>query len=117
MKTVRVDNVTKNSATCFGEIVSKGNPSVSDYGICWGTKSKPTIDVNCATPITKSDKFEVILKNLEPGTKYYVRAFARNKTGVSYGEEMNFKTESTKPQQVTPKPNSAAKSKSELMNN
>ena len=37
------------------------------------------------------------ITNLEPGTTYYVRAYATNGNGTSYGEEMSFMTEITLP--------------------
>ena len=83
--TVRVDS--KTLIFCEGKVVEVGEASVTDRGICWGT-STPTIEngekVSCGNgkggfscSIEVSDVHE---KN------YYIRAYATNKFGTSYGE-------------------------------
>ena len=103
VKTVTVNNITKDGIICIGEIVSEGNPKAIDYGVCWSTKSMPTLNDNKTTPIQKSNKFEVHINNLKPDTQYYLRAYAKNDVGVSYGEEIAVKTQG-KAQTVRPRP-------------
>lgn len=83
--TVRVDS--KTLLFCEGSVVEAGEASVTDRGICWGT-STPNIEndekVSCgggkggfSCSVEVSD---VHAKN------YYIRAYATNKYGTSYGE-------------------------------
>ena len=74
-----------------------GGTSVTDMGVCWGTQANPTIE-----DIHKSTKDTVAvldMTDLQPNTKYYIRAYAMNKVGVAYSEEKEFTT-SIKPKYV-----------------
>ena len=67
-----------------------GGASVTDMGVCWGTQANPTIE-----DIHKSTKDTVAvldIPSLQPNTQYYVRAYAVNKVGVAYSEELVFTT-------------------------
>ena len=67
-----------------------GGASVTDMGVCWGTQANPTIE-----DIHKSTKDTVAvldIPSLQSNTQYYVRAYAVNKVGVAYSEELVFTT-------------------------
>jgi uncharacterized protein (TIGR02145 family) len=70
----------------------------TDYGFCWNTTGLPTIENNTgneeAGNVSGSDRifFRSSLYKLIPGTTYYVRAFATNPDGTSYGREIRFTT-------------------------
>ncbi|HNA89665.1 MAG TPA: S-layer homology domain-containing protein [Anaerolineales bacterium] len=76
-------------------ISSLGNPaSVSAFGVVYNTTGSPTLSNSVVnqgpTPVTTAPyAYTVGLDGmgLTPGTKYYVRAFATNATGTSYGSE------------------------------
>lgn len=82
---VRVDSKTMVYAE--GEVVHEGEAAVTERGICWGT-STPTIKNNkieCGEgkggfSCNIEDAMDVHARN------YYVRAYATNSFGTSYGE-------------------------------
>lgn len=75
-----------------GKVIDDGNSVVSKRGVCWGTERNPTIEGNHADAGSGTGAFTVSITNLMEGTKYYVRAFAVNSLGISYGNEVSFMT-------------------------
>lgn len=84
-KVVRVDS--KNLVFCEGEVIAVGKAAVTERGICWGT-STPTIKngkIECGEGKGGfSCQIEDIMDVHE--RNYYVRAYATNSYGTSYGE-------------------------------
>lgn len=66
-------------------------PTIECCGFCYGVAEEPTLS-NFVVKVKNSGigDFNATLKSLKEGTKYYVRAFAQNKYGVVYGEEVSF---------------------------
>lgn len=92
VRTEDITDIQLTTAILNGEILFNGNDTATIYGFCWGEKSMPIIDDN-SVEIVK-DFFSYRLSNLKGETQYYVRAYAKNKVGISYGDEKSFKTES-----------------------
>ena len=90
--TNNITNIKANSATCGGNVTSDGNATVTSLGVCWSTSSNPTIDDNKTTDGSGTGSFTSNLINLTENTTYYVRAYATNEKGTSYGEERSFTT-------------------------
>lgn len=88
-----VTSVTSHSAICSGNVTADGGSSVTSRGICWSTAPNPTINSNSETNGYGLGSFSCEMNNLQNNTTYYVRAWARNSNGVSYGAERTFKTE------------------------
>lgn len=87
-------NITAVSAECGGDVLSNGGLPIIGRGICWNTFSNPTIDNSCKYDENNSlGAFSCSMNDLNENTTYYVRAFARNSSGISYGEERSLKTE------------------------
>ena len=84
--------VTPTSATCSGEVVNDGGSSVTARGVCWSTEHVTTITNNHTSNGTGIGEFTSNITGLTPGTTYYVRAYATNSEGTSYGEEVSFTT-------------------------
>ncbi len=87
-------NVTATSADCAGEIVDVGWSTITQYGHCWSISPEPTVDVdlfNLGTTDTVGI-FISTLYDLVSYTTYYVRAYAINSEGVTYGEDIIFTT-------------------------
>lgn len=86
---ITTDEVTSITPTCAvsgGEITYDGGKTITAYGVCWATKDTPTVSDNKTEDGDGIGKFTSTLTNLEPGTTYYVRAYATNSIGTSYGE-------------------------------
>ena len=98
-----VTNITSNSATCGGNVTSDGNGTVTARGICWSETSEPKINNLYSEESnngTGTGSFTSALTNLKANTTYYVRAYATNEAGTSYGEVKNFKTLEEEPEET-----------------
>lgn len=92
VKTSAVTEVGHVVATAGGYVTSEGNATVTQRGICYSQSNNPTIQDHVVTSSIGSANFIVKLTKLSVGTTYYIRAFATNKNGTSYGEEEKFTT-------------------------
>ena len=92
LTTDEVIEITTNSATISGNVTEDGGAEITARGICWGTVTMPTLSDNFKPSGTGPGKFSCVLSELEPNTTYYVRAFAENRVGIAYGNEVTFKT-------------------------
>ena len=93
--TSTITQITETSAVAGGNVTSDGGASVTERGVVYSTVSNPVIYNIYHTTITSGSgtgSFSVNLTNLVEGTTYYVRAYAVNSAGVSYGEEVSFTT-------------------------
>jgi hypothetical protein len=90
-----VDNITVNSARATGTISSGGTQPVTQYGHFWSSTNNDPKDNDSKTEFgatgTPKD-FASNLTGLQPGTTYYVRAYARSAAGTTYGDVKTFKT-------------------------
>jgi hypothetical protein len=85
-------SITSNSASGGGNITSIGSTSIIARGVCWNTSAGPTIANSKSTDGTGNGSFTSSLTSLAPGVTYYVRAYAINAAGTSYGDEVTFTT-------------------------
>lgn len=92
--TAEPTDITINSATCGGRVVSSdGNfVSVTHRGICWSTNPNPTFNDNYVEVENGIGSFTASMTDLAIGTTYYVRAFAVTANGTFYGEQKIFTT-------------------------
>jgi uncharacterized protein (TIGR02145 family) len=87
-----VSDVLYTTATSGGVIVSSGGDPVIAEGVCWAKNPNPSTQDNAISDYSGSTPFTSLLTGLSSGTTYYLRAFATNKTGTAYGEEISFTT-------------------------
>jgi len=94
VETGAVTNVETTTATGNGNITSLGSSNPTQHGVCWGTSHNPTIDDDHTEDGTVSETgaFTSSITGLTEGTTYYVRAYATNTEGISYGDEVSFTT-------------------------
>lgn len=92
LTTVAASNVLSNKATTGGSNIDSGGYAVLEKGVCWNTTGNPDINSNHNLEGSGNADFASIIKSLQPGTKYYVRAFARNSLGYGYGNQIDFTT-------------------------
>jgi hypothetical protein len=90
--TAAVSAITSITATCGGDITSDGGASVIARGVCWSTTTNPTISNSKTTDGTGTGAFSSSLTGLAVGTTYYVRAYATNSAGTTYGAQQTFNT-------------------------
>ena len=101
VNTLPVTNITSTTATGGGNVTNDGGATVTGRGICWSTNHNPTTNDEHASNGTGLGEFSVVMADLEPGTTYYVRAYAENSQGVSYGMEVSFITVANPPTVTT----------------
>ena len=91
--TLEITDITNNSAKSGGNIISDGGCEIIEKGVCWNTTGNPTVESDQKTMDGKgSDNFTSNLTTLQSGTIYYVRAYATNGPGTTYGDETSFTT-------------------------
>lgn len=101
--TQAASNIDTTTATGNGNITATGGENADHRGIVYGTTTKGDPG-NTAPGDTDYDDYEDesgdfgtgaftrSLTSLDPGTKYYARAYAHNSAGYSYGDEVDFTT-------------------------
>ena len=90
--TTSVEEVTETTAKVVGQVTADGGAEVTERGVCWNTESNPEITDNRIVEGTGLGTFTAEVTDLEANTTYYVRAYATNEKGTSYGEEKSFTT-------------------------
>ena len=95
--TVVTDTRFARGATmAFGRIKStnvNGGAAIQKRGFCLAEHNNPTIDDVTNTATLTNNGIIYYFKDLKPATKYYMRAYATNKDGVTgYGDVIKFYT-------------------------
>jgi hypothetical protein len=84
--------ITYSTASCGGNITNDGGSAISARGICWSSNPIPTITDLRTIEGNGSGSFSSNLNKLISDNTYYVRAYATNSVGTSYGSVVSFKT-------------------------
>ena len=95
--TGQTDEVTHESLTIGGQLVSTGGTTVTEYGHVVGTDAEVTF-LTCTRkstfgPTDAPLEFTSELSGLDANTTYYVRAYATNAMGTVYVDAVTFTTE------------------------
>ena len=97
--TVSVEVKDNTTAYFIGKITNVGDPEYTERGFIYGTMQTPMLDDADVTTIVvaknSSDQFEkqATINKLSQNV-FYVRAYAKSDTGVSYGEVLKTNPES-----------------------
>ena len=89
-----ITNPTTNSATGGGNVTDSGNATVTARGVCWNTTGNPTLQ-NCISFTANGSgtgPFISSITGLSDGVTYFVKAYATNVEGTTYGTQVNFTT-------------------------
>ena len=95
--TQAVTSIDLTTATGNGNITDLGVPNPTQYGVCWSTSTNPTTGNSKTEEGTASatGAFTSDITSLISGTTYYLKAYATNIAGTSYGNEVSFVALST----------------------
>ena len=93
VKTIGITGNANLQATVSGEVTNEGASSVIERGVCYGKEHYPTTSGLHVSAGSGTGEFSCQLTNLEAGATYYVRAYAINGQGISYGDEMSFEAQ------------------------
>ncbi len=83
-------DIAAGTATLNGSIESIGDPAYTERGFVYGTVHNPTVedDTKKVAAGTGTGDFSANASGLVLNNVYYIRAYAKNVQGVSYGEEI-----------------------------
>jgi hypothetical protein len=93
LASVTTDNLTslsEFSVTVNGNVSSDGGSTVTGRGVCYSTNQLPTISNSFVSSGSGTGSFSANISGLNCGTTYYVRAYATNASGTSYGNQFSF---------------------------
>ncbi len=90
--TDEVSDITINTAVCGGNVLNDGFAEVTERGICYATHEEPTVFDYKVPGGEGLGLFQCRMSGLEMLTTYYVRAYAKNREGYAYGNEVSFVT-------------------------
>jgi uncharacterized protein (TIGR02145 family) len=91
--TTTVTAIVTTTATSGGNVTNDGGAAVTARGVVYSTTTNPTIALTTKTVDgTGIGTFASSIEGLTANTTYYVRAYATNGAGTSYGNEISFKT-------------------------
>jgi hypothetical protein len=90
--TTAVTTITATTAETGGNVVATGNTDITARGVVYGTAPGPRQGAAGVLdePAVNSPgvgSYSSSLRNLTPGTTYYVAAYATNSVGTSYGAD------------------------------
>ncbi len=89
--TSQISAITNNSVISGGNITDDGNAKIIACGLVYGPSANLTINDPKTSEIVALT-FSSQISNLETGKQYYLRAYATNEVGTSYGEALSFQT-------------------------
>jgi hypothetical protein len=93
LTTTATSSLTSIGVVTGGNITSDGGGNITSRGVVWGTSTNPTISLTTKTTDGNgSGSFTSNVSGLTANTQYYVRAYATNSAGTSYGNEISFTT-------------------------
>jgi gliding motility-associated-like protein len=91
--TSEVSAVTGTGATVGGDVTFSGGAAVTERGVVYSSSNAtPTVTDTKIAVGTGTGVFAQTLTGLTPGTLYYLRAYAINAAGTSYGAVASFTT-------------------------
>ncbi len=92
--TTDVTDITASTAKSGGNVTNNGGFEVTARGVCWNTMGSPDLNDLHTTNGNGNGAFTSNITDLQLGTTYYVRAYATNSKGTTYGAEKTFTTPS-----------------------
>ena len=90
--TFRITSISQSSAQSGGNPIDDEGDPITFKGVCWSTSINPTTSNNHTSDGTGAGNFYTLITGLTPNTTYYVRAYATNSLGTSYGNNLSFTT-------------------------
>ena len=92
VQTLGVNQITSQSAVVEAQVTDNGGMALTARGVAYDTLTNPTLANQFTSDTTMANNYTTQLSGLNGSTTYYVRAYATNALGTSYGNEMMFTT-------------------------
>jgi N-acetylneuraminic acid mutarotase len=90
--TTEATNISYSSVSLGGIVASDGNDTITSRGIVYSLSMNPTLSDFSVSVVGSLGSFTTSLTGLYSNTTYYVRGFATNAFGTSYGPQETFTT-------------------------
>lgn len=92
--TIGVGSISYVSAHVRCPFTIQDDAAIEYAGICWSESENPTINDNMQVDSAfVNDVVTSVISGLYPNTNYYVRAFVKTASGISYSASNTFKTQ------------------------
>ncbi len=85
-------SMDKGLANLSGTVENDGGSSITARGFCWGTSANPSTSGAKIICSSGAGSFAGEINGLKEKTIYYIRAYASNSAGTSYGNEISLLT-------------------------
>lgn len=93
VRTIDVISIDSTTVRVNCETVSDGGMEITERGVCWNTYGNPNLDDESLTYTSAGlGQYSCRINGLALGKKYYVKAYAKNASGIGFGEELEFET-------------------------
>ncbi len=100
VSTLAVNNITPTGASVDAAVTDEGGPAVVARGVVYSTNTNPTLADMSVVNGAGMGAYTTALTGLTLNETYYVRAYATNAVGTSYGNELSFTTGCVNPLNV-----------------
>ena len=90
--TAIISDITQTTAIAGGNVTDDGGDPVTNRGVYWGTSEDPETTGTKLQIGSGEGAFTANLTALEPGTTFYVKAYATNTEGTAFGTQVSFIT-------------------------
>ncbi len=92
--TASINQFTSSSCMMGGNVTDEQLASVTDRGVVFNTSGTPTVSDNKRQIGSGAGAYSQNVTGLNPATQYYVRSYAINSAGTTYGTQYTFTTAS-----------------------
>ncbi len=92
LTTTAYSGLTGTAVVSGGSISATGGTPITAVGVCWSTSSgtESISGEHTTDTVVQSGAFASSITGLTTGTTYYLKAYATNNVGTSYGGEISF---------------------------
>lgn len=96
VETLPASIIDMTHVTLYGNVISEGQTAVTIRGFCWALTPNPTVDQNfCQNTFGPGEFSETI--TVLTDTTYYIKTFATNASGTTYGNQVEVNTSAVLP--------------------
>ncbi|MFZ4799828.1 MAG: T9SS type A sorting domain-containing protein [Bacteroidia bacterium] len=89
--------ISPNTMLCYGDVIGTGCFPIISRGICYDTVINPDTLKSKIIVSGTLGSYSALLNNLDYGKTYHYKAFATNSSGIAYGKDSTFTTQSISP--------------------
>jgi hypothetical protein len=90
--TTAATSIAQTTATSGGNVTWDGGGTITARGVCWSLSPNPTTSNFKTVDGSGTGIFTSSMTGLAPNTLYYVKAYATNSVGTTYGDQVSFST-------------------------